>query len=178
MRIAFVVPAYNYAQYLSEGLSSILIQLLPQDEVIVVDDGSTDDTKNVVAVFQQQYPVQLHYFYQHNQGQAVARNFGVAQTTADFVIPIDADDVLLPEVVPKLHAALTSAPHIDFWVAGHESLFPDGRKKLSVMPSLGQKREKKFCVASETKNFHTSRCDDDTSNGIRSIPIPQGSIGG
>ncbi|HQH28192.1 MAG TPA: glycosyltransferase family A protein [Oligoflexia bacterium] len=89
--VSVVVPAFNAAGYLAEGLTSILQQTYRPLEVIVVDDGSTDSTAAVAAA----YP-EVRYFYQLNSGPAAARNFGIKQCRADYVAFHDADDICLP----------------------------------------------------------------------------------
>src|SRR5215510_10493580 len=91
--IAAIVPAYNSARTLARALSSILNQTVPVNEIIVVDDGSTDDTGAIVT---RDFP-QVRYVRQENRGAAAARNFGVETASSDFVAFLDADDEWLPK---------------------------------------------------------------------------------
>lgn len=98
MKISVVIPAYNQAQYLSECIESVLAQTVKPYEIIVVNDGSQDETRYVA----QQYPVK--YVEQLNKGLSSARNTGLMNMTGDWFYPLDSDDMMLEnclEVVSK-----------------------------------------------------------------------------
>lgn len=90
--VAVVIPAYNYARYLAQAVNSVLEQSFPAQEIIVVDDGSTDETPGVMQRYDR-YP-QVRYIRQANSGVAAARNRGVAETSQAFIVCLDADDHL------------------------------------------------------------------------------------
>jgi glycosyltransferase involved in cell wall biosynthesis len=87
-----IIPTYNRAPFLPEALDSVLTQGLSDTELIVVDDGSTDETKAVIAG----YGDRVKYVYQHNRGPASAKNRGVMRATGKFISFLDSDDVWLP----------------------------------------------------------------------------------
>ena len=89
-----VIPAYNHARFLGEAIKSVFDQDYQPLEVIVVNDGSTDDTREVVALF----PSVVH-LEQANRGLAQARNVGVARSKGEMVVFLDADDRLLPGAI-------------------------------------------------------------------------------
>jgi glycosyltransferase involved in cell wall biosynthesis len=91
--VAVVIPCYQQAQFLPDAIESALAQTEPPAEVIVVDDGSTDDTREVAG----RYPVR--YIGQENRGVSAARNAGLAASSAPLVVFLDADDRLLPEAI-------------------------------------------------------------------------------
>jgi glycosyltransferase involved in cell wall biosynthesis len=91
MTVAVVIPTFNHARFLGDAISSVLAQTRPADEIIVVDDGSTDDPAAVVAGFP---GVQL--IRQENRGLCAARNTGLRSCTTSHVVFLDADDRLLP----------------------------------------------------------------------------------
>lgn len=88
-----MIPAYNAADYIAHALESVRAQTMQDFEVIVVDDGSTDNTHEVVKSI---LPA-ARYFTQSNQGAAAARNFGVAQARSELIAFLDSDDIWLPE---------------------------------------------------------------------------------
>src|SRR5918995_6377717 len=92
--VSVVIPCYNQAHFLGEAIVSVLAQSYPRFEIIVVDDGSTDDTPEVAA----RYPG-VRYVYQNNQGVSAARNSGLARSEGEYVVFLDADDRLLPEAL-------------------------------------------------------------------------------
>jgi len=90
--VSVIVPTYNCATCIGEAIKSVLSQTYGTFEIIVVDDGSTDDTKAVLAPFASR----IKYLYQQNQGQAAARNAGIRQTRGEFLAFLDADDIWFP----------------------------------------------------------------------------------
>lgn len=92
--VSVVIPAYNYARYLPEAVDSVLAQTYANFEVIVVDDGSTDDTR---AVVERYTDPRVRYVWQQNQGLSAARNTGISEATRELVAFLDADDLWKPE---------------------------------------------------------------------------------
>ena len=105
-RLGVIIPAYNSSAHIAETLGSVLHQTLTAAEIIVVDDGSTDDT---VAVVERVDP-QIAVVRQSNAGQGAARRRGTEKSTADFLLFLDADDLLHPLALEKLTAALRQNP--------------------------------------------------------------------
>jgi len=96
-KVSVVIPTYNYAQYIEEAIDSALVQTHKGCEIIVVDDGSTDDTKGVVS----QYRSEIRYIYQKNQGLSAARNTGVRNSEGEYIAILDSDDLWLPSKIEK-----------------------------------------------------------------------------
>lgn len=90
--VSVIIPAYNYAQYLPHALESALAQTHRPLEILVVDDGSTDATRQIVAA----YGERIRYHYQTNAGLSAARNTGLRQTRHPFLAFLDADDQWQP----------------------------------------------------------------------------------
>lgn len=106
--ISAVIPAYNSAKFIRAAISSIQAQTHPVDEIIVVDDGSTDDTENVVA----QISDSIVYCKQANQGPSAARNRGIALAKGDWIAFLDADDQWTPDKIAKQLAILELHPEL------------------------------------------------------------------
>src|SRR5688572_24151049 len=94
-RVSIIVPAYNRANWLPYTVRSVLAQTMPDFELIVVDDGSTDTTRELIGSFAQNDP-RVRYVYQENQGRSVARNNGAALAQGDYIGVLDSDDEYLP----------------------------------------------------------------------------------
>ncbi len=107
MVVSIIINNYNYGRYLQAAIDSALSQTYAAVEVIVVDDGSTDDSHMVM----QAYGAAIKPLYQRNMGQAAAFNLGFACSSGDVIIFLDADDVLLPEMAAKVAEALDQQPH-------------------------------------------------------------------
>ena len=96
-KISVVIPCWNQAQYLPEAIESVLAQTLKPHEVIVVNDGSPDDTRYIAK----SYP-EVKYIEQVNKGLASARNTGIMNMTGDYFYPLDADDKMYPNCVERV----------------------------------------------------------------------------
>src|SRR6478735_6137584 len=95
--VSVIIPTYNYGRFLRHALRSALDQTVTPLEIIVVDDGSTDETPDVVASFGEK----VRYIRQENSGVCVARNRGVADSTGKLIAFLDADDIWEPEKLAK-----------------------------------------------------------------------------
>ena len=91
--VSVIIPCYNYALYLPESVGSIIKQTYSNWECIIVDDGSTDNTKEVVQQLCAKDD-RIKYFLQSNSGPTVARNYGLAVAKGDLIQFLDADDLI------------------------------------------------------------------------------------
>ncbi len=144
MRFSIVIPAYNYGAILGRAVESALAQSGDDYEVLVIDDGSTDQTPQVLAELQRKHP-RLKFLRQENRGLAAVRNRGVDETTGDYLLFLDADDRLLPTALERFRAFLEQHPGPWGMVfAGHLSVHPDGRVKEHPARPLGADRGENF----------------------------------
>lgn len=120
--VSVVVPTYNRARFIEEAVESILAQSLPPLEVIIVDDGSTDDTANVCARFHE--PVR--YIRRQNEGAAAARNAGIRAAMGDWVAFCDSDDIWKPRKL-QLQMAALAVTGAGWSFTGFGLIDPDGR---------------------------------------------------
>src|ERR1700745_3499829 len=89
--VSVVMPCFNQGQYLPDAISSILSQTYRNFEIVLIDDGSTDQTRQVASRYDK-----VRYVYQENRGLAAARNAGTRESVGSFLVYLDADDVLTP----------------------------------------------------------------------------------
>jgi glycosyltransferase involved in cell wall biosynthesis len=120
--IAVVIPAYQAEPWIEGTLRAVLHQNVPPDEVIVVDDGSTDATADIARTIPGVIVVS-----QPNQGQAAARNAGARASSSEWVFFLDADDILLPGAIERFMQTIDSFPDVEVVAPSYESEFPDGR---------------------------------------------------
>jgi glycosyltransferase involved in cell wall biosynthesis len=106
--VSVVIAAYNYGHFVTEAVDSVLSQTLPPHEVIVVDDGSTDDTPSRVAA----YGDRVRYLYQSNKGLSAARNAGIEAATGTYIALHDTDDAFHPRKLELQVAHLESDPSV------------------------------------------------------------------
>ena len=136
-RISVVVPAYNTARWLSRSLDSLREQTYDNLEIIVVNDGSTDDTKQVLDSYAAVHP-QVRVIHKENGGVTSARLRGVAKATGEWIGFMDGDD----RVDPEMYARLWENAHrygADISHCGHQVHFPDGR--ISYVHNSGVLRQ-------------------------------------
>jgi glycosyltransferase involved in cell wall biosynthesis len=92
-QVSVIIPIYNAERYIQPAVESVLHQTYPHWELIIVDDGSTDNSKQKLEPYQEY----LRYFYQQNQGVAAARNRGILEAKGEFIAFLDQDDWFLPD---------------------------------------------------------------------------------
>ena len=100
--VSIIINNYNYSRFLGEAIESALSQTHSNVELIVVDDGSTDGSCDIISAYADRYPDRLRPLFKPNGGQASALNAGFAQSSGEIVIFLDADDVLLPKTAARV----------------------------------------------------------------------------
>jgi glycosyltransferase involved in cell wall biosynthesis len=120
--IAVVLPCYGQAHFLPEALESVRAQTLAPAEIVVVDDGSPDDVAGAAAGFEN-----VRVVRQENRGLSGARNRGLAETTAPFVLFLDSDDTLRPHALETLRAWMTDHPDAALAWGFNQPWHDDGR---------------------------------------------------
>ena len=120
-RVSVVIPCYNQAHFLSESIHSVLAQTHLAWQIIVVDDGSTDNTATVAERFPE-----VRCIRQRNQGLSAARNAGLRASTGDFLVFLDADDRLLPHALATGLQHFAGHPECVFVAGLHRSIAADG----------------------------------------------------
>jgi glycosyltransferase involved in cell wall biosynthesis len=109
--ISIIIPCYNYGQFLAEALGSVEAQTFPDWECIVVDNASTDNTRDVAQGFVKKDP-RFKYIYTENKGVSTARNLGIRNTTGKYILPLDADDKIGNGYIKEGCTILESHPQI------------------------------------------------------------------
>ena len=97
LKTSVIIPTYNRSKYLSDALDSVLRQTFQDLEIIVVDDGSIDNSRDIVSRYAERHPGKIRYFYQDNKGPSAARNVGIKEAKGDFIAFLDSDDLWLPD---------------------------------------------------------------------------------
>lgn len=108
-RVSVIIPAYNYARFLGDAIQSVLDQTFTDFELIVVDDGSTDNTREVVDSFKDS---RIRYIYQENRGLSAAENTGIKASHGEYIAILGADDIWLPQNLELKVKALDYRPDI------------------------------------------------------------------
>ncbi|MDD5680055.1 MAG: glycosyltransferase [Candidatus Omnitrophica bacterium] len=108
VKISVIIPTYNRANYICNAIDSVLAQTYKDFEIIVVDDGSTDNTKEILR----QYDDKIRYFYQDNRGVSVSRNKGMREANGEYVAFLDSDDIWMPNKLERQISYMDSNPDI------------------------------------------------------------------
>jgi len=120
--VSVVIPVFNQAEYVEEAIESVLAQDYPRIELIVIDDGSTDDTPRRLAAYEGRATI----LRQPNRGASVALNRGIRQSQGPLVCWLSADDVFLPGKVARQVAAFRQDPGLALTYTGYERIRDDG----------------------------------------------------
>jgi glycosyltransferase involved in cell wall biosynthesis len=131
--ISIIIPSYNQQEYLSDAIESALTQTTAPLEIIVVDDGSTDSSVAIARSYvDNRTPGQVKVISQVNKGLASARNTGIMNATGEYILPLDADDMLMDNCLERILAMIREtdadivAPSFkQFGVHNHEVVLGD-----------------------------------------------------
>lgn len=119
--LSAIIPTFNRTGYLELAMESVLKQTVSVDEMIIVDDGSTDDTRKIVESFKRStHSTAIHYLYQENKGPAAARNIGISFSNCDFVAFLDSDDQWVKRKIEKQFTSLLKSPEYDISHSGEK----------------------------------------------------------
>ncbi|MGY0217725.1 glycosyltransferase family 2 protein [Endozoicomonadaceae bacterium StTr2] len=118
---SIIIPAYNYAHTLPRAVESVLNQPGDDYELLVVNDGSTDDTAGVLEQLQDRFGKKLNYYNKENGGLASTRNFGIDHSCGTYLIFLDADDEMVAGALHKLGTHIEANPETRMVVGGHYS---------------------------------------------------------
>lgn len=127
--ISVIMPAYNVGTYIGKSIESVLQQTYQNIEFIIVNDGSTDNTKDVIAYYQQK-DSRIVYIEQANQGVSAARNAGIKAANGKYISFLDGDDLWLDTALEKMYAKMVNTSDCHFVYARTEEYFLSGEKQL------------------------------------------------
>ena len=128
--ISVIIPTYNCDRYIAQAIDSVLAQKDCEYEIIVIDDGSTDKTRDVL----QPYNHLIRYILQKNQGVAAARNRGITEAEGELIAFLDADDYFLPSKLAAQATIFAKRPNLGIVHSGWARVSPQGKKLLEVRP--------------------------------------------
>lgn len=142
--LSTIIPTYNHADLLPRAIESVLSQADERVELIVVDDGSSDDTVAVLTKAQEQYGPRLQVIRQANSGAAAARNTGLRASRGQHVLFLDADDELLPGALQVILETLAARPATGLLLGGSLKIHLDGRERCSLPVAVPDDRHERL----------------------------------
>lgn len=125
-KVDIIIPAYNAARYLPAALESVASQTFEDWRILLIDDGSTDNTPEIVAPFIDRFGPRLQYIRQQNRGLPAARNQAILHSSAEFLALLDADDVWLPNRLSESLKSFEGRPHAGLSYGFVSRIDPDG----------------------------------------------------
>lgn len=127
-KVSVLIPTYNYARYVGLAVESALMQSYPNLEVIVIDDGSTDNTQEVLKP----YLSRINYLYKPNGGTGGALNLGIAKSSGKYICWLSSDDVFYPDKVAKQVQLMESNPTQGFCYTSFAVIEADGKHHYDI----------------------------------------------
>jgi len=121
---SIVIPLYNKANYIENTLKSVLNQTFTDYEIIVINDGSTDNSIKKVQEFND---IRIQLYNQKNQGASVARNYGIEKAKYDYIAFLDADDLWMDNHLQTLRALIQNFPNAGIYASRYELVFKNGK---------------------------------------------------
>ena len=129
-QVSVIIPIYNGSRYISQAVESVLSQTDCHFEIIVIDDGSTDNTNAIL----QHYSDRIRYFSQKNQGVAAARNRGIQEAKAEFIALLDQDDIFLPHKLVEQMACFEKFSEVGLVNSGWRLIDREGKQISDLEP--------------------------------------------
>lgn len=135
-RVSIVMPLYNVESCMEMAVRSVLAQTYPHWELILVDDGSPDNSGRLADDLAAQHPDRIRVIHQENRGQGGARNIGVLHATGEYLLFMDSDDTIVPHLLETC-VSLAEDQQADVVVFEHEIRRPDGSLVKTVKSTFG-----------------------------------------
>lgn len=138
------MPAYNAEATIARAIESVLAQSFDDWELVVVDDGSTDDTADVVAGYRLR-DARVKLVRQENAGCGAARDAAIRGSEGTYIVRLDADDVLLPRYMERMREFIIATPGYDIYSCNGYHVYPDGSRRLA-RPGPWYEEERSFTL--------------------------------
>ena len=155
-KVSVIVPVYNVEKYLEKCLNSLVCQSLEAIEIIVVNDGSTDNSQAIIDGFNEKYPDKIKSFTKENGGLSDARNFGIERAEGEFIGFVDSDDYVSAEMFEEMYQ-LAEKHNAEMVICNLQKVDENGNvtQKLTQIPNMPEKinLETEFSVFSDLSYF-------------------------
>ena len=139
-KVSIIIPVYNVEKYLAKCLDSLVNQALEDVEIIVVDDGSRDNSKQIIDEFQTKYPDKIKSFVKENGGLSDARNFGLDRANGEYIGFVDSDDYVTVEMFEEMYS-LAQKHDAEMVICNLQKVDENGKilQKLTQVPNMPEK---------------------------------------
>ncbi len=153
---SIVIPCYNYGHWLARAVDSVLAQDGADWELLVINDGSTDNTDGVATELLRQHGPRLGYLTQPNRGVAATRNRGIDATAGRYLIFLDADDEMAPGALGVYRELIARNPDADLLAGAYRAITEDGRERIRRTGTLASSRRQRLRAYLFTKQLNFS----------------------
>ncbi|GAA5099756.1 glycosyltransferase family 2 protein [Chryseobacterium ginsengisoli] len=155
-KVSIIVPIYNVENYLAKCLDSLISQTYQNIEILVVNDGSKDNSEQIIQEYAQKYTEKIKPFNKENGGLSDARNFGIDRATGDYIGFVDSDDYVSPTMFEEM-VSLSEKHHAKMVICNIQKVDQNGNvtQKLTQIPNMPEKidLEAHFSVFSDLSYF-------------------------
>ena len=151
--ISIIIPTFNRAIIIESTIKSVLNQNFKDWELIIVDDGSTDNTKQVIGTFEDP---RIKYIYQENAERGAARNNGVKQSKGDYVFFLDSDDIIYPNHLELAFEELEKLEKPEFFHIRYEEQYSNFKKPAPLIYSKSIKSRYHSWIPNKNKGYSFS----------------------
>lgn len=127
-KVSVIVPVWNVEKYISKCLDSLVNQTLEEIEIIIVNDGSPDNSQKIIDEYVEKYPNKIKSFIIENGGQGAARNFGLTKAIGEYIGFVDSDDYVNKEMFKKMYNKAISEK-LDIVITPYNNIFEDTKKE-------------------------------------------------
>lgn len=157
-RVSVIIPAYNVEDYIGQALDSLIRQQEKPWEILIINDGSTDNTLAIAAHYASRYPY-IRIITTPNQGVGKARDLGLAEATGDYIYFCDPDDFLINELFQEFAAVYQQNPEIQLFCFNSELKDSTRKRKLKIQKTgWFDSAQEIFQQLVETKSYTASLC--------------------
>ena len=123
-KLSIIIPVYNAADYIDKCMASILAQVQPEYEILLINDGSTDNSKEIIQGYQERYPDFVRAISKANEGCAKTRDYGIREARGQYICFIDNDDSILPDYFETFLNAIDNSQY-DIVIGGYKRVSDD-----------------------------------------------------
>lgn len=157
MLFSVIIPVYNAENYLDECIQSVINQTFDDWEIVLVDDGSVDSSGNICDMYQEKYPNKIKVFHKKNEGQILTRCYGIRNSDGDYLVFLDADDMLKKDCLEKLSNIIGNTGSDMIIYKFSKSKDFSNEYSLPLIPGIVDKNDiyKLICTSSLLNNMCT-----------------------
>jgi hypothetical protein len=142
IKVSVIIPVYNGEDYIKDCLDSVLNQTLKDIQIIIINDGSIDNTQSILEEYYSKYPDIIKIVNKENEGQGKARNIGIGLAQGEFITFVDADDTIEPNMLEKLYNKDADVILCDYY-----ELTADNKNIVKAIPIKTEDIKKDFIVS-------------------------------